>query len=76
MRSITCRLSLVCTVPSPDLMIFSSGAVISDSGVRISWAMLVKKLILSSRNFFSLRALTRDLNLRTQNQIPASSNAV
>ena len=57
LRSMILRLFLVCSFPSPDKMIFSNGAAINESGVRISCAILVKKLILDSYISFSLAVL-------------------
>ena len=43
-----CRFSLVDGLPSFDLMIFSKGALIRVSGVRISWVIKVKNCIFAS----------------------------
>ena len=51
---ITTRLRRVRSLPSPDFNMVSSGALISERGVRISWAMLVKNPIFASYSSFSL----------------------
>ena len=61
LRSITRMSSLPEMAVSP-FMIFSSGPIISDTGVRISWAIIVKKFRRASRTSFSFSAFSRSIS--------------